>query len=674
MVPAIAFRTAAMMLAAVSSTGCALHRPAPVVGSPRVIVLSIDSFNEERALQSLPAESTPAIRAVVAGGACAPARPAFPSLTSPGHAALWTGAYGDVSGIAGNVQSRLPVDAHSLAETTSGFDGANLRAEPLWVTATLAGLTSIGHHATHSPAVPGFPPAHSARPEPEMARLRARADSARRSGRLHQVNGYDDELSRDLVVTHATAEPRDAPAWRGLSGHAGDGSSVRPREVAIPFGAAGDSLFILFTGRAGRYDRVLVGRSRDAGNAVVAHATPAESSPIAGRELARHFSAPLVVRSGERTARIRVRLFDLAPDGSRYLLFIPAASVTAASSTQLREGYDQATGGWVGNSASGLLGSGALGATLASGGDGTAERRWLETAELATATSIAGARWMWDAYRPHLMADYFAIGDDTDHLFWGLATAPAVDDSLARAVQRVRAHAWSLVDARIGAVHEMARAAGATFILTGDHGMRAYWRLFRPNVALARAGLLATDSAGRPVLSRSRALSPNGYWVTVNRTMRREGIVRDDDVATVIDSIASVLAAVRGPDGGPVVTRIYKAGMADSLGLGGPAGGDVYFELAPGYYYNAGFTGDVTSATTPRGGHGYPSVGDDMQTVVCMTGPGIARRRGTAARLIDVAPTVLDILGIPPAGAMRGQSLLDRRAGRRISNHQAGRR
>ena len=65
----------------------------------------------------------------------ASARPGFPSVTSPGLASLWTGAYGDVSGISANSQPMLPRDRHTLLEGTSGYLVTGLRAEPLWISA-----------------------------------------------------------------------------------------------------------------------------------------------------------------------------------------------------------------------------------------------------------------------------------------------------------------------------------------------------------------------------------------------------------------------------------------------------------------------------------------------------------------------------------------------------------
>lgn len=660
------FRITFVAVACMAGAGLSACQRAPVAGLPvpekrRVIALSIDSFNEERIRSSLPPASTAAMRAVLDGGACAAAaRPAFPSLTAPGHAALWTGAYGDVSGISGNVQPLLPRDAHTLTQTGRGFSATALRAEPLWITAALRGVRTAGHHTTQSPGAPAYPAVDSGDDDPRLAAWRRRADSAVTSPVLHLVNGYDAKVSAAQVLTQATHPLRAAPPWDGLPTLVTTGAAVPPRELVIPIGTQGDSLFVLFAGPGGTYDRALVASARDVRRATELRPHLVDSAPVAGRELARRFAPVDFVASGRR-GRTHVRLFELTPDASRYMIFVPDIAVIASNHESTRSGYEAGANGWVGNSASALLSRGAFGPTLSQGGDGTAEQRWLETAELATRQSIAGAQWMWRALAPQVLLDYFALGDDTDHLFWGLVSpeAPAFDAALARQVQRIRAHAWSLVDARVGAVAELARESGATLFVSGDHGMRPYWRIFRPNVALAAAGLLAVDAAGNVDHSRSRALSPNGYWVSVNRRAWRGGTVAPHEESAVIDSVVHVLRAVRGTDGQPVVTRIFRASEHDSLGLGGPVGGDVYYELASGYYYNAAASGALTTETRTRGGHGYPSVSADMQTVLCAYGAEFVPRRVGAARTIDLAPTVLEWIGVEPAASVRGRSLLD---------------
>ena len=100
-------QTSRSNVAAVPTT---IHDDAAGAATPstRAIVISFDALNERRVIGSIAPERIPALRALFDSGTCAvSARPAFPSVTAAGHASLWTGAYGNVSGIAANTHLLL---------------------------------------------------------------------------------------------------------------------------------------------------------------------------------------------------------------------------------------------------------------------------------------------------------------------------------------------------------------------------------------------------------------------------------------------------------------------------------------------------------------------------------------------------------------------------------------
>ena len=649
-------RAAALLAAALACTPAAppttqpAASPAGPAAGRRAILVSLDAINERRLRETVSAEATPALRALFDGGVCAAgARPAFPSLTAPGHASLWTGAYGDVTGVAGNSQPTLPQPTHTLLESSSGYLAPALRAEPIWLAAAEAGLAVYGHHVTQAPGAPGYAPVRE--PEPRLDSLRAAAERLLAEPRLQVVNGYNVQLSGPRALTERDAPPRPAAGWRNLDRL---GATRPPLEISWTAGR--DTLFALLYG-AERVDRALVARTRDAAAGVVATAAPVERAPLAGRELGRHFSAALPIEAMGGRVFLRARLFEAAPDGSRFLLFVSELRVVQGNRPEVTAAYDAGVDGWYGNSGLLLTERGALGTPLWEGGDGTAELRYLETAELMTRHFVRGAEWAWTTQRPALLLDYFPAIDEIDHSpLFGLTRpeAPGYDPTLAARLQPMRERVWQLADLRLAHLRRLVGDdPNARLFVSGDHGMRLTWRLFRPNVALAEAGLLARDSAGRIDLSRTRALSPNGYWVSVNRTAWRGGIVPPAEEAAVLAAARQALEGARGPDGRPIVTRIWRGDEADSLGIGGPTGGDLYFDLAEGYYFNGAPGGPLTAPTSPRGNHGFPSPSPEMQTVFCMAGPGVAPRRIGPARTIDVAPTVAEWLGIrKPAHAV----------------------
>jgi hypothetical protein len=95
-----------------------------------------------------------------------------------------------------------------------------------------------------------------------------------------------------------------------------------------------------------------------------------------------------------------------------------------------------------------------------------------------------------------------------------------------------------------------------------------------------------------------------------------------------------------------------------ALGLGGAVAGELYYELAEGYYYSWQPTGQLSTAGRPNAGHGYPSVAPDMHTALCGWGAALPPARTGGARIIDAAPTVAEWLRMPPPLHAEGRSLL----------------
>lgn len=639
--------------------------PATAPESPRrAILVSFDSFSEQRVYSTLDTTRVPEMMALFRESACAAhAVPHFPSLTAPGHAALWTGAYGDVNGISGNSQPQLPRQQHTIMETASGYHYSALRAEPIWITAGEAGRIVVGHHVTQAPHAPGYPATDGAR-DASLAAARQRAERVLAMPNVHVLNGYNFTVAGDTIIDQQVAPPRPAVAWRNLDRL---GPSVTPREIAWRVGD--DSVFALLHG-ATRYDRVLVASSRDVDGGVVAAAAPAERDALEGRMLARHFAPPLEVRTDSGSYFLRVRLFEITPDGSAFLLFQPTVVIVDANRPDVAAAYASAVQGWFGNGASRMYERGGFGATLMDGGDGMAELRYLESQELLTLQFMLGAEWAWSIVGATLLADYFPLGDEIDHLWLGLIDrqTPRYRAAVGEPLARLRQRAWEMLDLRLGHLRVLvAREPNAALFVSGDHGMRTTWRIFRPNAALRDAGLLALDTANRIDPAHTHAVAPSGYYVMLNRTAFRDGTVDPSREADVLAAAERALLAVRSPEGDPIVTRIFRPSARDTLGLGGPVGGDLYFELAPGYRTSASARGDVIEEDDPTAGHGFASIAPDMFTVFCAYGPAFESRRIPGVRTVSAAPTVAEWLGIPAPPHAVASSVLSRLLGRRAA-------
>ena len=494
----------------------------------RVILVSFDGFSERPMRMFSDSVLSQSVWSMFRTGACAEGvRPAFPSVTPTGHASIWTGAYGNVNGIAAIANGKLPLDQTTILDFVDGYRAPSLRAEPIWLSAARQGKRVFSHMATQSPGAPGYPAAVGSWPQGDWARARAETTLARPN--LGVVNAYNELVAETHVIT-ADSSVHRARDWRGL---ASLGAIRREaREASWPFGAEGDTLHALFFVRADGSTGALLSTRRDAAGAVRVRPAPADTSPMKGRALARYFSQPLRVdlQRGRRTF-VYARLFELAPDLSRILLFTSEARVLQANRPDVAASYDDAVRGVPANGAVRTMERGGFGPTVDAGGDGTAELRYFETAELVARQFMRGTEWGWRRYSPELLIDYLPYPDEALHTWYGFAHpwAPGVSPTVRAHAAAMLHRAYGLVDLRLAQLRRLAaETPGTMLVVTGEHGMRPSWATFRPNVLLREAGLLAADSAGRIDLSHTVAAAARGNWISVNRTSRRDGIVPDD--------------------------------------------------------------------------------------------------------------------------------------------------
>jgi beta-lactamase class A len=621
----------------------------------RAILVSIDGLNEAILRARLTPAEAPNLYRIFSEGRCADhAVTAFPSVTASAHSVLWTGAYGDVTGVTANQMHTLPRDRNTVMTRTNGFNYVSLRGEPLWITAARAGIAVTGHHVTQAPFPGGFEAVDGERtPElegrrAEQARLLERTD-------VNVMNGYNRMVEGSRILSPSGVQTDEVDGWVGLESLQ---SGVPPKGIRWDTGAG--TIHGVFHG-TDRYEALTVSPTRDVSNATTARLAPVETTPPEGRELARHFSPSLEIPVEDGRVHLRIRVFELSPDGSDFLVVQPSLDVVEGNRDDLMVAHDAATGGWVNNNVLGAYLLGGLGPQRFAGGDGTAELRHLELVELVTRQIMVGSEWLWRTYRPQLHMDYNPISDAIDHNLLGFLDpeSPAYDPEIAPHIAAFRAQVWGYVDRFVGHLLTLAEEDGAALFISGDHGMRASWNQFLPNVALAQAGLLVVGEDGQIDLSRSRAVSPNGYWISVNRTAWRGGIVPPEEEAEVIEAVRRALEGVRDAAGTRVVTRTFTPKEAGYMGIGGPTGGDVYWATAPGYRSLSGWRGDVAaSPTSVTAGHGFPSDEPDMYTVFCALGPGFTEGRVPAVRTTVIAPTVAEYTGIPRPMDAVGASVL----------------
>src|SRR5688572_30682282 len=118
-------KTLLVALAAITAVAHGQNQKAIVVSWDGAADWVVDRLLAENNLPSLARMASQGARAeyLVSG---------YPSKTAVGHAAIWTGTWGDVNGVTGNAVPLLPRSAHTIMETQSGFSSLALKSEPIY--------------------------------------------------------------------------------------------------------------------------------------------------------------------------------------------------------------------------------------------------------------------------------------------------------------------------------------------------------------------------------------------------------------------------------------------------------------------------------------------------------------------------------------------------------------
>jgi predicted AlkP superfamily phosphohydrolase/phosphomutase len=562
----------------------------------------------------------PNLAKLIAGGAFADDVVAgFPSKTAPGFASLMTGAPPRVTGISGNRVPREPRTDYTILDSIAGFSAAPLLADPIWAAAQRAGKKVVISH------VPAFA-----------------AEKSENTVRLH---GYSMIAGRDGIVTPRVSKPEPATSWNKLPA-----SDAPALEIGFTVGASRFYGLLLDDPADEQigYDTLILTRSRD-GEDVQAKL---KSNPAASiGEL--FWSGPVEVKTtGERTAAIYFRLFELRGDASDFYLYFTRPAGSSGSPEHVLEGAGATVRSFVGNGASVLYQQGSLGRTIPNGGSGGAEARYLETVTFAQHQLMETNRWALAHLPWDLFLAYTPFPDESEHLWRGYLD-PALSNYRKEVADRLRPfleQVYKTSDDHLGVF--LANLPDQTTVaLISDHGMQAVNQRFAINQLLQQEGLLVSDEQGRVDLAKTKIVYPlvnNGYLL-INSIDRKSGIVAPEAREELANQVRELLMKVR--DGDRVVVKaIYDAAaQGPEMGIGGPAGGDIYIELASGYDFDPRTVpGPLFTQIEPYGTHGANPEQRSMRTLMLVNGPGIvAGRRLHDVRIIDFAPTLSALLGFP---------------------------
>jgi len=592
---------------------------APAPAKTRLVSIVWDGAADWVVDQMLANGELPNVARLVANGVHAKAViPAWPSKTAVGHASLFTCAWPDTHGVANNSVGLLPRSEHGLGESQRGFDSRAVLAEPIWVSAAKSGRKVVALSAATS-----FPPA------PYVEQIVKAGGNPKN---FVEFSGFETELAPGKMLD----VPANAQREPGKIEFA---TTIADEKVAITvFDDPKDSV--------NGFDTVRL--ANGAG-------WTADLKPKPANEQTDGWSPALKVSRDGHPANAYFRLWSLAPDSGKMELYQRKTSaILGTESDDETRKYVDAYGGFHDDPFF-AYDRGTYGPTLYQGGNGEAERRTLELVAQDCTFLERSFAYGWKRWNPDFLLHYTPMSDSAGHQWMGALdpTCPGYDPAVADKLWPYYKRVYQLQDRWLGFILDHV-GKDTVVALMSDHGMAgARWYAYVNN-ALEKAGLLVRENGGAIDWSKTKAAVPawSDFFVVVNSTDRRGGIVFPSEREAVLKVARKALLDMRDPTSGePIVTAVHTPEDATGMGIGGPAGGDLYFELAPGYYpsnrANPALVGPYAN-DIGGGVHGFFPYRRTMSAIFYAAGPGLAKGvELPVMRHVDVFPTLFRAAGLP---------------------------
>lgn len=281
-----------------------------------------------------------------------------------------------------------------------------------------------------------------------------------------------------------------------------------------------------------------------------------------------------------------------------------------------------------------------------------------------------------DSWR--LLVSVFLFPDRLQHMLYRFADPehPNHDPELAARYGGGIADAYRDLDRIVG--EAVAAAPPATvFLVVSDHGFHSFRKQFQVNTWLAENGYLrAVGDSGQRRLedlfdpealffpgvdwSRTTAFALGLSGIYLNQQGREpEGVVAPEDRERVLERLLADLLAFRDPETGEPVVRAVHRREEVYEGPFVSEAPDLILGLEPTYRIGwqstlGGLPPGAVTANLDNWSGDHCSM-EDTAGVLVSNLP-----LGAPASLRDIAPTVLDLLGVAPADEMDGTSLLAR--------------
>ena len=225
--------------------------------------------------------------------------------------------------------------------------------------------------------------------------------------------------------------------------------------------------------------------------------------------------------------------------------------------------------------------------------------------------------------KPHLMLLHLVEVDGAQHKH-------GIDSPEARAAietdDRQLARLWT-------AINQLGLARDTALVVLSDHGFRAASKMVRPCTLLREAGLVQLNEDGKV----------KSWKAVVHSNSGQAYVYLNEQDPGALDVVRGVFASkLKQSDSG--IGRIYEED--EIRALGGDPTAVLALEAADDYQFGPGCAGDYVAPPAYFSTHGFDPNRLEMRASLVILGPGIAHGKIQNARLIDIAPTIAEWLGL----------------------------
>jgi predicted AlkP superfamily phosphohydrolase/phosphomutase len=267
------------------------------------------------------------------------------------------------------------------------------------------------------------------------------------------------------------------------------------------------------------------------------------------------------------------------------------------------------------------------------------------------------------AEKPWNFFMFVEIGvDRMHHAFWKFMDPAHHLHEPGNKFQNAIADYYKFLDGRIGRL--LARAGDDTVVLVAsDHGAKRMKGAFCINEWLIEQGdLVVKERPSKPTSlddlpvdwPKTKAWAWGGYYARVFLNVdgrEPQGTIPPGDYEKERDALAARLAAIRGPNGEAWATKIIKPQEYYEELEGEYPDLMVYFDDL--YWRSAGTLGYGTKYL-PENDTGPDDAVHAQEGIYILADPRHPAPAKRNADILDIAPTVLDIMGIPIPKDMKG--------------------